>query len=140
MPGDEAGGNLLLARLAVVGIGVHHGSQGVRGRLLVVDFGGNGVDGVDLHGHGQLAQVAIIEHAASRSYLEGALLLLLRSPQKLVVAHHLEPEEAKNDDTGPHQKKEADQPEARPLEGHDVRDAGAIAVGSNGCLHDEFSS
>ncbi len=36
---------------------------------------GVGVDGVDLHGHGQLVQVAVVEHAAAGSYLKGALLL-----------------------------------------------------------------
>ena len=40
---------------------------------------GYGVDGVHLHGHGELAQVAIVENAAARSYFKGALLLLLRA-------------------------------------------------------------
>ena len=76
-PGRQPRGNLLLGGLRVVGVGMDDCGQRMRGRLLIVDLGGHGEDGVHLHRHGQLAQVAVIEHAAARSYLEGALLLLL---------------------------------------------------------------
>jgi hypothetical protein len=89
--------NLLLAGQGIVGVGVDDGGQSVRGSGLVFDLGGHGVDGVDLHGHGQLVQVAVVEHAAAGSYLKGALLLLLRALNKFLVAHDLEPEEAAGD-------------------------------------------
>ena len=54
---------------------------------------GIGVDGVDLHGHGQLAQVAVVENAAARSHLKGALLLLFGALHVFLVAHDLQPEE-----------------------------------------------
>jgi hypothetical protein len=131
VPGNEAGGNLLFRGLVVVRVGVDQGGQGMRGGLLVVDLGGNGVDGIDLHGHGQFAQVAVEKHAAPRSDLKGALLLLLGALLELVVAHHLQPEQAEENGAHPKQKKQADQPEAPPLERHDQRRIGAIAVGSN---------
>ena len=65
---------------------------------------GNGVDGVDLHGHGQLVHVAVIEHAAAGRHLKGALLLLLRALNIFVVAHDLEPEETAGDGAGPEEK------------------------------------
>ena len=111
------------------------GGEGVRGGLLVVDLGGIGVDGVHLHGHGQLAQVAVVEHAAARSHLKGALLLLLGALDEFLVAHDLEPEEAGGNGAGPEQKEEADEPEARPLEGDDAGRVVAVANGSNGCRH-----
>ena len=75
----------------VFGIGVHDGGEDARGGFLVVDLGGVGVDGVDLHRHGQLAQVAVVENAAAGSHLEGALLLLLGALDVFLVAHDLEP-------------------------------------------------
>ncbi len=55
-------------------------ASSMRGRLLVVNLGRHGIDGVRLHGHGQFAQVAVVEDAAARSHLKGALLLLLCAP------------------------------------------------------------
>jgi hypothetical protein len=52
------------------------GGQRAGEARLVVNFSGDGVDGVDLDGHGQFVQVAVVENAAARSYLKGALLLL----------------------------------------------------------------
>jgi hypothetical protein len=49
------------------------------GALLVVDLAGHGIEGVGLHRHGQLMQVAVVEHAAPRSHFKGAQLLLLRA-------------------------------------------------------------
>ena len=79
--------------------------QRARGRRLVVDLGGNGEDRIHLHRHRQLAQIAVIEHAAPRRHLKGALLLLGRALHVLVVAHHLKPEEAKDNQNRPDQKK-----------------------------------
>ncbi len=62
------------------------GGEDACGRLLVVDLGGHGVDGVDLHGHGQLAHVAVVKNAAAGSYLKGALLLLLGALNVFAVA------------------------------------------------------
>ena len=70
----------------------------------------------DLHGHGQLAQVAVIEHAAARSYLKGALLLPLGALHVLAVTHYLKPEKPKDDQSGPDEEKQADKPEARQPE------------------------
>ena len=39
------------------------------------------------------------------------------------------------DGAGPEEKEEADEPEARPLEGDDAGSVVAVADGSNGCLH-----
>ena len=74
---DEAGGDLGFGGALVFRVGVDDGGEGVRGGFLVGDFRGVGVDGVDLDGHGQLVEVAIVEDAAAGSYLEGALLLLV---------------------------------------------------------------
>ena len=137
MPRSEPRGNLLLGGLRVVGVGVDDGGQRVGGRLLFVsiDLRGYGEDRVHLHGHGQFAQVAVIEDAAARSHLEGALLLLFSALHELLVAHDLEPEEAKDNQDGPGQKEQADQPEARPLERHDARRRVAVPAGSNGGRH-----
>ena len=62
--------------------------------FLVVDLRGNGVDGVDLHGHGQLAHVAVVENAAAGRNFKGALLLLVGALDVFLVAHDLQPEEA----------------------------------------------
>ena len=113
--GGEAGGDLRLGGLRVFRIGVDQGGKGARGGGVVVDLGGVGVDGVDLNGHCQLAQVAVVEHAAARRDLEGALLLLLGAVDELAVADDLQPEEAGGDGAGPKEKEEADEPEARPL-------------------------
>ena len=134
-PGFQTAGNLLLGGLRVVGVGVHDRGQCAGGRLLVVDFGGHGKDGVHLHGHGQLAQVAVIEHAAARSHLKGALLLLVGALHKLLVAHHLEPEEAQDNQNGPKQKKQAYKPEARQLHRHGARCSVAVPAGSNRGRH-----
>ena len=59
----------------------------------------------DLHGHGQLVQVAVVEHAAARSNLKGALLLLFGALHKLLVADDLEPEEPAADGQAQSRKK-----------------------------------
>ena len=101
----------------------------MRGGLLVVDLGGVGVDGVDLHGHGQLVQVAVVEDAAARSHLKGALLLLVGALHVLLVVDDLQPEEAAGDGAGPEKKEEADEPEARALERDDAGRIAAVASG-----------
>jgi hypothetical protein len=85
--------NLILAGLGIFGVGVHQRGQGLSGCLVVVDLVRHRIDRVCLHRHGQLAQIAVVEYAAARSHLEGALLLLLGALHKLFVAHHLQPEE-----------------------------------------------
>ena len=134
--GGEARGDLVFGGQRVVGIGVHQRGEGARGGLLVGDLGGIGVDGVDQHGHGQLAHVAVIENAAARSHFKGALLLLLGALDEFLVAHDLQPEEARGNGAGPEQKEEADEPEARPLERHGFWRLRAAADGLSGCRHD----
>ena len=84
------------------------------GGLLVVDFGGDGVDGVDLHGHGELAQVAVVEDAAARRDLKGALLLLLGALDVFGVANDLEPEEAGGDGDRPRAERTGTQARSAP--------------------------
>ena len=73
--------------------------------FLVVDLGGNGVDGVDLHGHGQLVHVAVVQDAAAGSDLKGALLLLLGALHIFVVANDLQPEQPRGDGEGPEEER-----------------------------------
>ena len=135
LSGVQPGGDLLFGGLGVVGVGVDNRGQGVSRRLLVVNLAGNGEDRVHLHGHGQLVQVAVIEHAAARIHFEGPLLLLFGALDVLLVAHHLQPEEAKGDQNRPDQKKQADEPEARQLQGHGAWREVAVPAGSKICLH-----
>ena len=138
-PAVEAVGDLGFSVVrCVFGVGVDDGGEGARGGLLVVDLGGVGVDGVDLHGHGQFVQVAVVEDAAAGSDLKGALLLLFGALHVFLVAHDLQPEEAACDGAGPEEKEETDEPEARALERDDAGRVVAAADGSNGWLHVEF--
>ena len=98
------------------------------GGLFVVDFGGVGVDGVDLDGHGQFVKVAIVENAAARSYFKDALLLLVGAFDVFLVLNELEHEEAGGNGAGPDEKEEADEPEARPLERDDAGRILAVAT------------
>ena len=82
-------------------------------------------------------QIAVVEHTAAGSYLKGALLLPLGTLDKLLMAHYLQPEEARGNRQRPEKKEQADQPEARPLKRYGARRTGAVPVGSNGCLHGE---
>ena len=95
-------------------------------------FAGIGVDRVDQHGHGQLAHVAVVKNAAARSYIKGALLLLFGALYEVLVAHDLKPEEAAGDGAGPDEEEEADDPEARALEGNAPGVLGAAADGLSG--------
>ena len=79
----RGGGRSGLRGSACLRIGVDDGGQRARRGFLVVDLRGNGVDGVDLHGHGQFVQVAVVENAAARRDLKGALLLLLRRAPRI---------------------------------------------------------
>ena len=101
MPYIQASGNLLLGGLRVVRVDVHNCGQRMGGRLLIRNLGGHGKDGVHLHRHGQLAQVAVIEHAAPRSNVKGALLLLPGALQKFAVMHYLKPEETSRNQNSP---------------------------------------
>jgi hypothetical protein len=51
------------------------------------------------------------------------------------VADYLQPKKPAGNGAGPEQKKQADQPETRPLERYNTRRIGAVPVDSNGCLH-----
>ena len=128
-------GNLLLGGLRVVGVGVDNCGQRMGGRQLIRDLVGHGEDGVHLHRHGQLAQVAVIEHAAARSHVEGALLLLPGALLEFAVKHHLKPEEANGNQNGPEEKEQADKPKTHPLERHHARRGIVIPAGSNGGRH-----
>ncbi len=135
----------LLRRLAISGSVVRLSSGSVwtiAARLraaacLSSIFGGHGVDGVDLHGHGEFAHIAVIEDAAAGSHLKGALLLLLRALDVFGVADDLEPEETACDGEGPEKEKKAHKPEARQLHGHGARCGAAVSVGAKSCLHGE---
>ena len=102
---------------------------------LVVDLGGNGVDGVDLHGHGQFVQVAVVENAAARSDFKRALLLLLRALDVFVVTDDLQPEETCRDGECPEEKEAANKPETRQPHRRGARCNGARTNGSECCLH-----
>ena len=76
------------------------------GRLVFVfDFVGDGVDGVDLHGHGEFAHVAVVEDAAARRDLKGALLLALCALNVVGVVNELKPEEADGDGERPEKRR-----------------------------------
>ena len=71
----EAMGDLVFAGQLVFGVGVYDRGQRACSGFLIVNLGGHRVDGVDLHGHGELVHVAVVENAAARRNLKGALLL-----------------------------------------------------------------
>ncbi len=77
----KALGDLLLGCLPVGRVDVCQAGEGARvgGFVLVVNFSGDRIDGVHLHGHGELAHVAVVEDTAARRYFKCALLLLLRA-------------------------------------------------------------
>ena len=97
----EARVNLVRGGEAVRGVGVDDARQRRSRRILVLYLGGNAVDRVDQHGHGQLMQVAVVEDAAARRYLKGALLLARGQLYELTVGDHLQPEQAPQDDERP---------------------------------------
>ena len=114
----ETMGDLVFGGQLVFRVGVDDSGERTGGAFLVVDLGRNGVDGVDLHGHGQLVHVAVIENAAAGRDLKGALLLLFRALHVFVVANDLQPEETRGDGDGPEEKEPAHKPEARQLHRH----------------------
>ena len=112
---------------------MHDGGERARGGRLVVDFGGIGVDGVDLHGHGQLVQIAVEEHAAAGSDFKGALLLLIGALDEFLVAEYLEPEQAAGDQACPDQERRRSARSASP---RGVARGTFSSVGlKGGCLH-----
>jgi len=60
---------------------------------------------------------AVVQNAAAGSYFKGVLLLLGGALHKVLVTHDLQPEEPAGDGAGPHEKEDADDQKARPLEG-----------------------
>ena len=128
-------GDLIQASELVFGVGVDDSSKGARGGLWIVDLGGIGVDGIDLHGHGEFAHVAVVKDAAARRDLKGALLLLLRAFDVFVVVDDLEPEETRGDGESPEEKEAGDQPETRQLHGRGARGGGAKTGCAECCLH-----
>src|SRR6266568_4226756 len=127
--------DLVFSGLGVFRIGVHNCGEGAGSGFFVVDLGGAGIDGVDMDGHRQLAEVAIIENTAAGSYLKGALLLLLRALYVFRVLHDLKPEEAEGDGAGPKQKECAYKPKARQLHRRGARGGATRAVSAKSCLH-----
>ena len=129
-------GDLLFGGQIVIGVGVDNRRKRMSRSLnpcralLVVNLAGNGIEGVRLHRHGQLLQVAVVEHAAARRNFKGAQLLFFSALHKLLVPNNLEPEKAAADDQRPDEKKEADDPEARSPEWQDAGCAGAVPTGS----------
>ena len=138
--GIQAGGDLIRRGSRVLGIDVHDGGKSARGGRFVGDLAGIGVDGVYKDGHRQLAHVAVIQDAAPRGYLKGALLLLCCALDEVLMAHDLKPEEAPGDSAGPNEEDEADEPEARPHERDDARGGTASADGLNGWRRHSFKS
>ncbi len=131
--------DLVFGGLGVGRIDVGEAGEGARvgGLVFVFDFVGNGVDGVDLHGHGELAHVAVVEDAAAWRDLKGALLLLLRAFNVFRVVDDLEPEEADGDGERPEEEEGTDEPEASPLHERGAGCCAARARGAKGAgLHD----
>jgi hypothetical protein len=86
----EARQNLLLRGEVVRGFGMHHLGQHLRRRRAVLaHLRRHSEDRIDRHRHGQLAQVAVVQHTALRGHLEGALLLVLCLVDPLRVLDHL---------------------------------------------------
>src|ERR1700733_426942 len=110
----QALGNFVFGGLCVSWIDVSEAGEGARvgGLIFVVDLIGDCIDRVDLDRHGQLAHVAVVENAAARRHLKGALLLLLRALDVVVVANQLQPKETRRDGKSPKKKEKADEPKA----------------------------
>ena len=94
VPRVQARGNLVVRGQRIFRIGVHQRGQCARGGRLVGNLAGIGVDRVGQDGHGQLAQVAVVENATARSHFKGSLLLLGGAFYKVLMAHDLQPEQA----------------------------------------------
>ena len=62
-------------------------------RVLVVDLARYAIDRVDEDRHRQLVQIAVVEHAAARRHLKGALLLARRKLHIFTVGGHLQPDQ-----------------------------------------------
>jgi hypothetical protein len=133
----EPVGNLILAGLRVVRVAMHDGCEHPRCFLFVANLGGIGVNGIGLYGHGQFVQVAIVENAAARRDLKGALLLLLRPIRVFLMANNLQHKQAACNRARPKHKEKADEPKARHPQRDSARQNAAIAVGPDGCLHGE---
>ena len=131
----QARGYLVLSGQCIFRIGVHQRGQRARSGRLVGYLGRIGVNGVGQNGHGQLAQVAVVENAAARGHFNGALLLFLGALHELLMAHNLQPEQAPRDGAGPQEKEQADDPEARSLKRQCPCGCSASANGLNGCRH-----
>lgn len=131
----ESISDLVFGGPLVFKIDVNDAGKEVRGGFLVVDLGGHGVDGVDLYGGGEFAQIAIVQNAATRSYFKCALLLLFSALDILVMMNNLEPEEPARDSQSSEEEKQAHKPKARQLEGRGARSGVSVSVGSKGGLH-----
>src|SRR5581483_308916 len=78
--------------------------QQAGGSLRIGDLAGNGEYGVHGDGHGQLVAVAVVDDAAPRSDLDGALLLALRALQPVAVAEDLELDQTQADGAAPQEQ------------------------------------
>ena len=128
-------GNLRFGGSLVLRIDMNDSGEDMCRALLVVDLGGHGVNRVDLHRGGKLAQIAIVEYAATGSYFECALLLLLGALDIFAVMNDLNPEEASGNGECPHEEEQAHKPKARQLERHGARCGVPVSVGSKSGLH-----
>ena len=85
--------------------------QSVRGEYLrlgvtaVAHLRRHGVDGIHHHRHRQLAQIAVVEHAAPRSHLKRPLLLPRSLFHVMMMANDLQPREPRGDHAYPQAKK-----------------------------------
>jgi len=99
--GVEAGIDLARGGEAVGRIGVDGLGQRGGGGVLVAHLGGDAVDGIDQHRHGQLMQVAVVEHSAARRDGEGALLLAAGQLDEVGMRGQLQPCQAQEEDHRP---------------------------------------
>ena len=85
-----------------------------------------------VHGnrHGQLAQIAVIEHTAPRGHFKAALLLLRRQVDVVIVPPHLQPRQLEPNGQRPQAKKQRHPAKARPANRSGQRLAGGGLHGS----------
>ena len=94
---------------------MHNGCKLTGRGWLVCNFGGVGVDRVDLHRHREFAQIAVEQDAATWSYFKRALLLLCCSLNIGGVLNNLQPEEAHKNGEHPSAEEETEDPEPDAL-------------------------
>lgn len=113
---------------------MHNGCKLTGHGWFVCDLGWVGVNGVDLHSHRELAQIAVEQNATAWSYLESALLLLCCSLNVGGVLNNLQPEEPHKNGEHPCAEEETENQEPDALEGNYLGRIAASTNGSKGSL------